>query len=138
MTGPATRSGSCWEPRGLACRALTGLSQRFLYLQVEVAGRPLQLTVAISSAVRDNSQRSTICEAFMARDTNLGSPGQQSSLTSLPAWRALAAHVEQMRDVSLRSLFAGDSSRGERFTVEAAGLYLDYSKNRITSETVRL
>jgi glucose-6-phosphate isomerase len=74
----------------------------------------------------------------MATDTNAGSPGQQSSLTALPAWRALAAHVKQMRDVSLRSLFAGDSSRGERFAVEAAGLYLDYSKNRISSETVQL
>jgi glucose-6-phosphate isomerase len=61
-----------------------------------------------------------------------------SSLTALPAWKGLAAHAEQMRDVSLRSLFAGDPSRGERFALEAAGLYLDYSKNRITDETVRL
>src|ERR1700686_1612622 len=67
-----------------------------------------------------------------------GSPGQQTSLTGLPAWQALAAHVAQMRDVSLRSLFAGDPSRGVRFAAEAAGLYLDYSKNRITDETVRL
>jgi glucose-6-phosphate isomerase len=63
---------------------------------------------------------------------------QSSSLTALPAWKALAAHLEQVRDVSLRSLFAGDPSRAERFAVEAAGLYLDYSKNRITDETVRL
>jgi glucose-6-phosphate isomerase len=61
-----------------------------------------------------------------------------SSLTALPAWKGLAAHAEQMRDVSLRSLFAGDPSRGERFALEAAGLYLDYSKNRITDGTVRL
>jgi len=67
-----------------------------------------------------------------------GSSGQLSSLTALPAWQALAAHVEQVRDVSLRSLFAADPSRGERFAAEAAGLYLDYSKNRITDETVRL
>ncbi len=67
-----------------------------------------------------------------------GSPGQQTSLTGLPAWQALAAHVAQVRDVSLRSLFAGDPSRGVRFAAEAAGLYLDYSKNRITEETVHL
>ena len=67
-----------------------------------------------------------------------GSSGQQTSLTALPAWQALAAHAAQVRNVSLRSLFAGDPSRGVRFAAEAAGLYLDYSKNRITDETVHL
>jgi glucose-6-phosphate isomerase len=67
-----------------------------------------------------------------------GSSAQQTSVTALPAWQALAAHVAQVRDVSLRSLFAGDPARGLRFAAEAAGLYLDYSKNRITDETVRL
>jgi glucose-6-phosphate isomerase len=66
------------------------------------------------------------------------SAAQRSSLTALPAWQALAAHVEQVRDVHLRSLFANDPSRAGRFSAEAAGLYLDYSKNRITDETVRL
>ena len=59
-------------------------------------------------------------------------------LTSRPAWRALEAHRTKIRDLHLRQLFAGDPSRGERFTVEAAGLFLDYSKNRITGETVAL
>ncbi len=59
-------------------------------------------------------------------------------LTDLPAWQALQAHADQLRDVHLRSLFAGDPARGERFAAEAAGLYLDYSKNRITDETIRL
>ena len=67
-----------------------------------------------------------------------GAPAQRSPLTALPAWRALAAHAQQMRDVHLRSLFANDPSRADRFAAEAAGLYLDYSKNRITEETVRL
>src|SRR5579872_1694928 len=67
-----------------------------------------------------------------------GSAAPRSSLTALPAWHALAAHVEQVRDVHLRSLFANDPSRADRFSAEAAGLYLDYSKNRITDETVRL
>ncbi len=55
-----------------------------------------------------------------------------------PAWKALAAHHERIRDVHLRRLFAEDPNRGERLTVEAAGIFLDYSKNRITDETLRL
>jgi len=55
-----------------------------------------------------------------------------------PAWTALAAHYEQVRDTSLRALFAQDPKRGERLAVEAAGLYLDYSKHRVTDETIRL
>jgi glucose-6-phosphate isomerase len=66
------------------------------------------------------------------------SPDQPSALTALPAWQALATHADQVRDVHLRSLFANDPSRGERLAVEAAGLYLAYSKNRITDETVHL
>jgi len=61
-----------------------------------------------------------------------------SSLTSLPAWRALAAHHEKVRDSHLRQLFAADPKRGERLTLEAAGLFLDYSKNRVTDETLAL
>ncbi len=55
-----------------------------------------------------------------------------------PAWKALAAHHEQVRHLHLRRLFADDPARGERLTATAAGLWLDYSKNRITDETVRL
>jgi glucose-6-phosphate isomerase len=54
------------------------------------------------------------------------------------AWRALEAHYQQIKDKHLRELFAEDQGRGERLTAEGAGLYLDYSKNRITDETVRL
>ena len=54
------------------------------------------------------------------------------------AWKALEAHSEDVRDLHLRDLFAADPGRGERLTAEAAGLYLDYSKNRITDETLRL
>jgi len=59
-------------------------------------------------------------------------------LMEAPAWRALQAHYAKVRDIQLRQLFAGDPSRGNRLVAEAAGLYLDYSKNRITDETVRL
>jgi glucose-6-phosphate isomerase len=54
------------------------------------------------------------------------------------AWTALAAHHAKLRDVHLRTLFAEDPGRGERLALEAAGLYLDYSKNRVTAETLRL
>jgi glucose-6-phosphate isomerase len=59
-------------------------------------------------------------------------------LTSLKAWKALEAHAQKMRSVHLRTLFADDPKRGERLTVEAAGLFLDYSKNRVTDETLKL
>ena len=59
-------------------------------------------------------------------------------LTKRPAWLALEAHHEAIGGLHLRQLFADDSKRGERLTAEAAGIYLDYSKNRITSETIKL
>jgi glucose-6-phosphate isomerase len=54
------------------------------------------------------------------------------------AWQALEDHYERMRGLHLRSLFVEDPTRGERMTVEAAGVYLDYSKNRINDETLKL
>jgi glucose-6-phosphate isomerase len=59
-------------------------------------------------------------------------------LTELPPWKALEAHHQKVRDLHLRKLFAEDPGRGERMTAEAAGLMLDYSKNRITDETLEL
>jgi len=58
--------------------------------------------------------------------------------TARPAWKALAAHQAALRDVKLRKLFADDPARGQRLTAEAAGVFLDYSKNRVTDETIRL
>ena len=60
------------------------------------------------------------------------------SLTQRPAWKALLAHHAQVKDLHLRSLFAEPGKRGERMTAEGAGLFLDYSKNRVTDETLRL
>src|SRR5262249_62417536 len=56
----------------------------------------------------------------------------------LPAWRALEDRQRAMRDRHLRTLFADDPARSERMTVEAAGVFLDYSKNRIDDEALRL
>ncbi len=59
-------------------------------------------------------------------------------LTQRTAWKALAAHHKEVKGLHLRKLFADDPERGERLTVEAAGLHLDYSKNRITDQTLKL
>jgi glucose-6-phosphate isomerase len=63
---------------------------------------------------------------------------ERTPLTSRPAWKALEAHARAMQDVHLRTLFADDPSRGERLTAEGAGLFLDYSKNRVTDDTLAL
>ena len=61
-----------------------------------------------------------------------------SDLTHCPAWRALAEHADQIRKASLRDLFAEDPGRFERFSLKLGDLLFDYSKNRITTETMRL
>src|SRR5947209_8988507 len=61
-----------------------------------------------------------------------------SPLTHRPSWQKLEAHYQKTRTLHLRSLFAEDPLRGERFALEAVGIYLDYSKNRVTDETIRL
>jgi len=69
-----------------------------------------------------------------ARERSMSVP----PLRRRPAWAALEKHYQKMKGVHLRELFAQDHERGERLAVEAAGIYLDYSKNRITDETLRL
>ncbi|HTW31735.1 MAG TPA: hypothetical protein VMD76_08660, partial [Candidatus Sulfotelmatobacter sp.] len=75
------------------------------------------------------------------RSMNMGT--QVVSLTKRPknkrmAWSALASHYKTVSKLHLRELFADDAKRGERLALEAVGLYLDYSKNRITDETLKL
>ncbi|HYY26340.1 MAG TPA: glucose-6-phosphate isomerase [Chthoniobacterales bacterium] len=60
------------------------------------------------------------------------------SVSSRAAWKALEAHQRKMEELHLRKFFAEDPKRGDRFSIEAAGIYLDYSKNRITDETIKL
>ena len=59
-------------------------------------------------------------------------------LNKRQSWKALAAHYKKARELHLRELFADDPRRGERMSVEAVGLFLDYSKNRVTDETLKL
>src|SRR5579863_5888811 len=75
----------------------------------------------------------------MATGASSGSqPQAVEPLAKRKAWKSLRAHYEQLRGLHLRQLFAADPKRGERLTAEAAGIFLDYSKNRITDETLRL
>ena len=63
---------------------------------------------------------------------------ERKSLTARVTWKALQSHYEKTRGLHLRQLFADDPKRGERMTVEGVGLFLDYSKSRITQETLPL
>jgi glucose-6-phosphate isomerase len=63
---------------------------------------------------------------------------QINQLKKLTSWQALETHYKSMHDLSLRKLFANDPTRGERLTLNAVGIYYDYSKNRITDETIKL
>ncbi len=65
-------------------------------------------------------------------------PINTTPLTQHPAWKALEDHYQEIRNVHLRALFAEDPKRGQRLALEAAGIYLDYSKNRVTDDTLRL
>jgi glucose-6-phosphate isomerase len=65
-------------------------------------------------------------------------PSDSISLTNRPAWKALQAHYDQIHSRHLKAMFDEDPKRGERLVVEAAGLYFDYSKHRVTDETIRL
>ena len=70
--------------------------------------------------------------------TNSQTPNTIAPLRERPNWAALEEHAAKIRDLHLRDLFAEDAQRGEHFTLEALGLYFDYSKNRITGETMQL
>src|ERR1700735_5292616 len=64
--------------------------------------------------------------------------GHWTPLTERPDWKALQTHAEKMKGRFLRDLFSEDTSRGQRLTAEACGIFLDYSKNRVTDETLKL
>jgi glucose-6-phosphate isomerase len=81
-------------------------------------------------------------EATNEEQTIIGSGTNMTTtiapVTQLDAWKALESHAFKTRELHLQKLFAEDPKRGERLTVDAAGIYFDYSKNRITDETILL
>jgi len=72
------------------------------------------------------------------RATSNATPQPIAPLTKRKAWQSLRDHYEKVRDVHMRKLFSEDPKRGGRMTAEAVGIFLDYSKNRITDETLKL
>src|SRR5512135_2671008 len=65
-------------------------------------------------------------------------PAGQRPPSQSNAWRDLKSHLQEIRDQPLRALFAADPDRGDRMTAEGAGIFLDYSKNRVTGRTMTL
>src|SRR5580693_7791638 len=65
-------------------------------------------------------------------------PSTDHKLTNRLAWKRLQVHCQEVRELHLQYLFAKDRERGQRLTAEAVGIYLDYSKNRITDDTIQL
>ncbi len=65
-------------------------------------------------------------------------PTASQPLTKRPAWKALDAHFQKVKSLQLRTLFTDDPKRGERMAIETLGLYYDYSKNRVTDESISL
>src|SRR5215472_2126373 len=98
--------------------------------------RVLGVAGSSSVAVNDAIARSESAMTAPIEQSVTGKPVEP--LTATKAWNALSRHYEAIRSAHLRTLFAEDPTRGERLTAEAAGLFLDYSKHRITDETVAL
>jgi hypothetical protein len=94
------------------------------------------IVLAKQSAPRQNSGRARRQSSDHNGTSSKNVPIQP--LTKRNAWKSLAAHSKEIKKLHLRKLFAQDAKRGERFTAEAAGLFLDYSKNRITDKTLEL
>ena len=116
------------------------------------AGRYFQLGTASLSAMGYEHDRSEPVIPPLGRDASRTAQDEPtapaemkgrtmtgvSPLIMRQAWKALAIHYEKIRDLHLRQLFAADATRGERLSAEAVGIYLDYSKNRVTDETLGL
>src|SRR5437868_4219062 len=83
-----------------------------------------------------DEERSNLSSSTRPADRKGRAMTKTLPLTARQSWKALQAHQEKIRESHLRTLFAEDSTRGERLTAEAAGIHLDYSKNRVTDETL--
>ena len=85
-----------------------------------------------------NDSKTTATSDYGRVKRSVSTSQTTQSLTQRRAWKALVAHYQNVRELHLRKLFADDPTRGERMAAEAVGLYLDYSKNRVTDETLNL
>src|SRR5262249_14527377 len=120
----------------------THVGDRVEKRHAQVKGYPTMKTRAIHFRGRQlQASRLGTKRHLKTRSKRLTRPGEEISKTSLtkrPAWKALAAHHKKIKTLHLRQLFAADPKRGQRLTLEAVGLFLDYSKNRVTDQTMRL
>jgi glucose-6-phosphate isomerase len=82
--------------------------------------------------------QTTVDGKYLSHDKEPDRAAGGPLLTQRPAWQALKSHLQAVSNLHLRTLFADDPERGDRMRLEAVGLYLDYSKNRITDETLKL
>ena len=85
-----------------------------------------------------NDSKTTATPDYGRAKRSVSTSQTTQSLTQRRAWKALVAHYQNVRELHLRKLFADDPTRGERMAAEAVGLYLDYSKNHVTDETLNL
>src|SRR5487761_1349969 len=116
---------ACWVPPGRKCERF---SWRFSPLGASHLSSPIQQRIASDYIMQ---VRRTNMETTFA-------PVNAHPLTGHPAWKKLDVHSKKARKHHLRELFAADPERGKRMTAEGAGIYLDYSKNRITDRTIEL
>src|SRR5215203_970721 len=87
-------------------------------------------------ASKSELHQGRLLDGFRGQHVSLDSPGgSMESFNQRPEWQALSRHFATIESAHLRNLFASDPTRGERFAFEAEGIYLDYSKNRVTDET---
>src|SRR3984885_9165897 len=116
---------SCW----------VGATQKNSRRCLRTAGRAITPTHFSAASGFGTTSKNRRNSKNMATTTQ---PVTKQRLTERPAWKQLEDHCQKTRAVHLRDLFANDGERGLRFTAEATGLFLDYSKNRVTNETIRL
>jgi glucose-6-phosphate isomerase len=99
---------------------------------------PTKIVAPIVHAFTPGRRSLRVNNLSIREERGQGTIMSKKPLPDLKSWKALEAHYPKIRDLHLRQLFADDPGRGERLTAEAAGLFLDYSKNRITDETLGL
>jgi hypothetical protein len=101
--------------------------QREQIIRLLAVGFGLEVLVSIAASRNDQPNRISVRRFY-----------PELPFAVRPAWALLEKHYQKLKAVHLRQLFADDRERGESLAIQAAGLYLDYSKNRITDETLRL
>ena len=134
VTKPGQTNGGA--PMFEESHRLERVSDRIIVSRADTGGTPDGGSSSHGSRTVGARRRRASARQSLARPVRMAD--MASTLWRLPAWQALEAHVEDVKGKHLRDLFATDPGRADRLTAEAAGIFLDYSKNRVTDETLRL